>query len=287
MCRPKELGGRRCPQHTDPVKHSAYNARRRELYAAKKSGSPKTCYIFPEIADGTYDLYKGPQAFENFTAEAAALKNKLSADSASPQEQEEILDAIDKYTSFYDAEVRAHLNGAVQKPGTAERAKKIVEGLEKAFSLAPEIKTPRLLYRGLRVPESIPSKEAASWIASNFPVGGVISQKNYMSTTTNGHVAAEKFSNYGDQFDDDYDTYEDRESVVFEILSTKGIALGEGVSAFDNGEEEVLVPREARFKVVSMHSSKLVSAQVDEIDVKQVFNKTIIRLVDVTDEDES
>lgn len=287
MCRTKELGGRRCPQHTDPVKHAAYNARRRELYAAKKLDFPETRYSFPEITDGAYDLYKGPQAFENFTAEAAALRDKLSADSASPQEQEEMLDAIDKYTSFYNVEVRAYLNGAVQRPGTVECAKKIVEGLEKAFNLAPEVKTPRLLYRGLRVPESIPSEEAANWIASNFPVGGVISQKNYMSTTTSGHVAAEKFSNYGDKFDDDYDTYEDRESVIFEILSTKGIALGEGVSAFDNGEEEILVPCEARFKVISMHSNKTVLAQVDEIDVKRVFNKTIIRLVDVTDEDES
>lgn len=284
MCRSKELGGRRCPQHTDPAKHAAYNARRRELYAAKKLGSLESRYNFPEITNDIYDLYKGPQAFENFIVEAVNLENKLSENNISLDERKELMDAIDKYTSFHDAEVKAYLHGTEQEPKTTERAKKIIEGLDKVFELAPAIETPRLLYRGLRVPENISSEEASKWVTENFPVNGIISQKNYMSTTTNGHIAAERFSNYGDSLDDDYQTHQERESVVFEILTTKGIALGEGVSAWDNGEEEVLIPRESRFKVVSMHANKTVSAQVDEIDVQQMFNKTIIRLVDVTNE---
>lgn len=64
-----------------------------------------------------------------------------------------------------------------------------------------------------------------------------------MSTTLDPQVAAKDFT---------FAARESKRAVVFEILSRKGVAVGEGVSSVAMGEAEVLMPRNTGFRVVSV-----------------------------------
>ena len=58
MCRATFEGGRRCPSHTNPVLIAAYNAKRRERYAARKL-QPETTHagkpVTPAASDATFN----------------------------------------------------------------------------------------------------------------------------------------------------------------------------------------------------------------------------------------
>lgn len=297
MCRTKELGGRRCPQHTDPVKHAAYNARRRELYAAKKK--PKTDALpaqFPVL--DALRVYPGADEYNAYHTSAVELAKKYipgyDETRASSEyfavdyysEEYSPLNAAMLYTSrFYDP-MRAFLHGEVPEENTqafhehnTAWYKKNIKALDEFISNADEPAEPRMLYRGLKLPQ-MEAKEVDSYLEEHFPVGGVISQKNYMSTSLNADVG---YGGFSDAVDKTKFAIDPKRSVVFEIVSKQGAALTYGTSSFGEDETEVLMPRNAKFKVLSVHKEQPVTYYGNprfSAFTEQQATKTIIRLVD-------
>ena len=97
MCRATFEGGRRCPSHTNPVLIAAYNAKRRERYAARKL-QPETTHVgvpvppatanpnvHPLFKDGGYRVADSSQGLENLnltqeTVEGALVENGYFSD---------------------------------------------------------------------------------------------------------------------------------------------------------------------------------------------------------------
>jgi hypothetical protein len=299
MCRSKELGGRRCPQHTDPTKRSAYNARRRELYALRKA------ILKVSPADARRQLLLSPDEPRLYTNEvhAAAFikeaheyyelmmeqtKTKLGSkdlpslgeDFEYTDEPDELL-ALHKYSSDGYRTIREYLNGnlAATAPWLDEsKLEAEVQGLDSALERAPEVE-PRLLYRGIRITSDISKDEVSGWLAENFPVGGVVSQANYVSTSVHPQIAA--------NFSDGVWSDDGKKSIVMEIVSSNGAPLGHEISA-NPGESEVLLPRNSRFKVVAVHENSLfhVNDPKASYDNDLYSNVTLIQVVDVTNEAE-
>lgn len=303
MCRSKELGGRRCPQHTDPVKHVAYNKHRREMYALKKQLSveqqidPYSKYIDFDV-ERIYYKYVGPEA-EQFEKEAKEFMSALTSsfDYAGWRDDEdwrlkdfttEIKDsptALLYYTGDGFKTIRNYLSqGSVmnsdKKRKYSDEEKTwlngVVDQLDSAVAQAKKPSEPRLLYRGMRIPLNIRVTDVEGWLRHAFPEGGVISQPNFMSTSLNAYTAAEifspTFSNDGVQ-----------RGVIFEIVSKQGAALGEGLAVSGLREKEVLMPRNAKFKVVEVKKQVLYKF-VSSFGMSKQERRTVIRLMDV-DED--
>jgi hypothetical protein len=287
MCRTKELGGRRCPQHTDPVKHAAYNARRRELYAEKKKvmlppleEATTAEYVFPPLEEvraepSSYDL-------EFYRQDRADFSNSINpgwdADDSTwvhhrvrgPWKPEtDKRDSVLYYTDEGYREIRDYLNGkTVTKP---DEVNAIMSNLDSALEQAKPPVEPRRLYRGLTLPHDFEPNQVQDWLGENFPVGGVISQKNYMSTTLSPNAAVEFSRAYNND-------YNNGKAVVFEIMSKQGAPVGEGLSYHDDRELEVLMKRNARFKVVAVHS--VVSFHSKSYISTKNLDYTVVQLVD-------
>lgn len=292
MCRTKENGGRRCPQHTDPVKHAAYNARRRELYAASKKADSSSALtsLFPEMGVPIQPLNENARLA--FIADARKLTKALLPDFdentwaltesvitsdhpkyANPASHE----SLRYYTDIGYTHLRANLEGrGYAAPETLEWEHRVIDSIDKAFEQASPPDEPRLLYRGMRIPRE---HEPDQFINENFPVGGVVSQKSYMSTSLLPSVS----KSFGDGFGS---SDEDRiaRSVVFQIVSKQGIALGKGTSEMSDREKEILMPRNARFKVVSVDKGVDFSYTPFGYPAEKL-KRTVIRLVDVSDEE--
>lgn len=296
MCRPKELGGRRCPQHTDPVKHEAYNARRRELYAESKkvSSSSNPLDLFPKMGAVIGALDESVRL--TFLSDARKLTKSLMPDFDEEQwkDTEDVIspsnpkyinptnhDALRYYTELGFITLRNHLEQNDEAPTeNKDWHDRVVSAIDSAFEQADPPEEPRLLYRGMRIRQNHADKDSISkYVADNFPVGGVISQKNYMSTSLSPSVS----TSFGDGFGG---TPEERDSrsVLFQIVSKQGIALGKGTSDMGDREKEVLMPRNARFKVVSVDEGADFNYNIYG-DTPVELKRTIIRLVDVSDED--
>lgn len=302
MCRTIESGGRRCPQHTDPVKHAAYNARRRELYAAKKNGSlgntPKRPPVpvdplgeqygfksfaenrvpFAQYGDESPELKKYVEESEAFETK---LMSKLSLSKTPPHM------ILKDYTANRFNQVRDYLNGKTFGQFEMEQQdkeysfkernalKREVKTLDKVIRLAGKPKDSRVVYRGLVVPMHVKNADAGEWVRDKFPVGQVISQKHYMSTTFNPYIALQFSTRAGP----------DERKVVFEIMTKQGAPLSH-VSIFSE-EMEVLMPREAKFRVVSVTEnvefkshSKWALESPDPYARPNM--RTVIRLVDMS-----
>lgn len=283
MCRPKELGGRRCPQHTDPIKHAAYNARRRELYAATKAGSslqvstPLAANFFAPIHD------EDGSSSSTHTAEAEEYRKiinpdynpntwgqHLITDLVWETDQNEV-DALLGYTMDNFVTIGNYLNGNLDEdeeeweytgksPEWIDRTTSLIDS---AISKAVPPENPRTLYRGVDITAGFETDEAKkAWVAEHFPLGGVISQKNYMSTSMNMSTAAQFMDvSLGDR---------GRAAIFLELTSRKGAVLGEGVHALGNEEQEVLVGREERFKITGVHHDVFMEDGVDKVCVIQI-----------------
>jgi hypothetical protein len=258
MCRPKELGGRRCPQHTDPVKHAAYNARRRELYAQGKR-TPEAViaafdYSFPAMDALRVNLTNEEETrrIEN----AVALAKKIipgydyqeaqdvlwSADHRDYQRDLEPNQALLFYTGGQYRLVRK----VILNPTNKLDGKKIMVDedfrwmqrtlttMDSAIAAAEEPEEPRLVYRGMRLDPNASDEEIDAMVDKGFPVGGVISQENYMSTTQKPSVA---YLHFGDGFTNKSGA-DSKRSVVMEIMTRKGAPLTYGTSHASQYEAE-------------------------------------------------
>jgi hypothetical protein len=283
MCRSKELGGRRCPQYTDPAKRAAYNARRRELYANRKKGQ-QVDYIPLDQPRHKFHESDSPE-WQRYKKEAKAFKEKLSALEGWKTYKKRLHD----YTDFEYINIRIFLNGydatdIKASPMSYDQKEqktiaKSIKVLDEVLTLADKPDEPRLLYRAMMVPFSIKDKQMEGWMKENFPVGGVVSQLSYMSTSHDPHRLINNFGGVRNQ----------HRAIMFEIISKQGAVLGNGTSEYGSLESEVLMPREAKFKIVSVDEN--VDYQVFAQDENNgegsmsSVKRTVIRLMDVDGED--
>lgn len=282
MCR---TGGRRCPSHTDPTKVAAYNQRRRELYTLRKNIVIDSRFQPLNQTRPNLDPKGSSVEAQAYASDSAKYLVTIHSEYDDGNGAEEALMMLGEYTIDAYEDYRDYLNGyQVLSDGTHAKIKfgkirsiEIQEGMgdiDKLLDLAPKPEEPRILYRGLSIPRNIAPEKVGGWLKKHFPVGGVISQKNYMSTTVNPAVATYQFTGLSD----------DR-AVVFEILSKQGAPIGEGLSLHGDEEMEVLMPRDAKFRVVSVHEK--VDYKTHSEGENQIIDsepRTVVRLIDVNEE---
>lgn len=305
MCR---AGGRRCPSHSDPLKVAEYNTVRRQRYAAGKEGTSEG--LTPETRNytdyGFLDI-KTPRPFrtaeqeKEFMEDADEFRKEVWPDYSDdawgamldnedwmPEESE--LGALTYYTSYGHNETRLWLEASPEKFAEAEgdfyaqMYPDIIHNLDSAIRQKLPDDKKRTVYRGMKIHQINIGDDVklSDYLKEKFPVGGVISQKNYMSTTESFDTAS-SFS--GAQH---FGADEEEHSFIFEIITKQGVPLGKGVSTREYDEAEVLMPRDAKFKVVAVHPKVHVQG-ADPLGPK--FNRpmkaaTVIQLVDVDNEGE-
>lgn len=314
MCR---TGGRRCPSYSDPQLIADRNARRREKYATRKNAAPlgtQPDYLsyfqpFNEIrpdkafhSENGAELVQQAQDFAHIvmpdydfkTGRLNSPMTRLKKWDGTADEQQALMEyTVAGFALAHDITNGVNLenNAPDSEPNFSEdyekkieRFKKVMVNLDSALSKAVPPEEPRVLYRGLRIPTWV--EDTNVWLQDKFPVGGVVSQKNYMSTTSSASEAITRFT--GSKSDEVSGV--NKKNIIFEIVSKQGAPLGEATSAYGTDESEVLIPRETRFKVVSVdtdvnleaeYSTQAFSRVTKQPNVKVV--RTVVRLIDVSE----
>jgi len=292
MCRTKELGGRRCPQHTDPVKHAAYNARRRELYAAKKNQKSSTQPLESLLPAIHKTRVYGVTENSRYTQEAEEYYEKMKKETLTAlnsddfyvqimldehDEPDELMSLNGYSTSGYQT-IRSYLSHPDSfEPSASAKLDKTIKGIDSAIERAPKVE-PRLLYRGIKIPAFVEDENVSSWVEEKFPVGEVIAQDNYVSTSVNPYMA----SYFGET---NYNA-EAQRSILMEIVSSNGAPLGEDISA-NAHEREILLSRKSRFKIVAVHENAEVRINENILGAGKGFESvkpfTLIQVVDITE----
>jgi hypothetical protein len=309
MCR---TGGRRCPSHSNPEAVSARNARRRAAYGSKKASSStetptgsegvriasellkKNAWMFDDYSQVKYRFDDSHDNWSQYLEDAdefyEILKSKAPEGESSPH--------IRVLKNYYTGEgyrgIRDYLNDydvANGKPrefdpkyeeedraAEKEEMDEIIPLLDEAISLAPKSEFRRQLYRGMNLPSNIKSEDVSSWIHENFPVGGVVSQKSYMSTSLSADRAVLNFTNRWPRMHD--------RTVVFEIISNEGAVLGDETALHGSKEAEVLMPRNKKFRVLSIDENVTYTTSgfsegfSDAPEDTSPTQKTVIRMID-------
>jgi hypothetical protein len=300
MCRSKELGGRRCSSAHDPEKVASYNARRREKYALTKVISPETAALFAPLHEVHHLTKDMERKHWSEAGDFAGKANKLALwdkwtmpihfdnlEYGDPMQPENILPY---YTEGGYEKISNHLNGFRIHEDIAEYREHnytpkqtawladVVAKMDGLLEKATPPEEPRVLYRGMAINYTVKKKDVRNWVAENFPVGGIISQKSYMSTTLSAGTASRKFAYSIDPTSD--------RSVIMEFVTKQGAPLGETTSFLGQTENEVLMPREAKFKVVSVDYGVpyKVGANFYTTDQVSEGKRTVIRLVDASED---
>jgi hypothetical protein len=246
MCRSAAQGGRKCPKHSDPQWISARNAHRRALYQAKiKNNVPlgSTDSRFGKAGEKRIIYTPLNDEFKEFAIQADEYAAML--DSTSEEAR-----AVIGFTSHTFFPIRDYLNGGqdMEKGGEKTFTPEEVEAMEKQIALldsaiakAAPVDTPRKLYRGMVIPNHI--EDLNQFFEDKFTPGTVFSQKSYMSTSLNPSLAV----TFSEPF-----TVPQNRTVIMEIISKNGAPLGNDLSAMGIKEQEVLLPRNTKFKVVAI-----------------------------------
>ena len=227
-----------------------------------------------------------------FEVEAFRLAKRIDSAADSPEDAQRMKAALIDYTALDYSDLRDYLHGyhfdeseefeEGDPRGNAGRPIDFSESrkteladttvtLDEVLSLAKSPKVPRIVYRGTTVPLSVEDGNVDQWLDENYAEGSVWSSKSYLSTTANPHRTF-GFSNLS------YPQHKNR-YIVFEILTKQGATLGEGTAYYDAEEMEILMPRESKFKIVSL--KKHVEYKVDGEDESFVTERTVVQLVDV------
>jgi len=295
MCRSKELGGRRCPSHTDPAKQSVYNARRRELYAQRKQAHNIS---FLNYNTAKPWLNEDDDAYKTFVEEADAFARKVNPNINTTQwDDDEMIymepvtdeqDALIQYSGDGYENINQYLRAGQPKTDVEQTFKvkfdeyrsaaenaNLVKNIDSALLKAIPSEKPRVLYRSIRVPRGVPSSQASQWLRENFSVGSVVSNPGYMSVSLNAGLANSIFGESSTQ----------QTAITMEILSKKGAPLGAGMSKTAYSETELLLPRDVKLKVVSLEED--VDYTVMFRNKEKTTKRTVIRLIDENDEGEN
>jgi len=283
MCR---TGGRRCPAYSDPQAIADRNARRRKAYAAKKSVvQPPLEMAFPSLSE----------VRKVVGSEDRELRGKKLEEELTSSEVE----AVGYYTESGYITVRNELvdweliqdlqdNEDVEEPD--EDINVIIDHLDNVIAKAIPPQNPVPLYRGINVPISVHLDEVDNWVDAKFPIGGIIQQDNFMSTSSAPQTAVgfsqpidSMFGNYEDE-NEMRDIMSQERSIVMEILSKKGAVILPSLAGGSYDEQETLLPRNARLKIVGVHKKQSYSYMTRfrpiDPEIAMVVNRTVIQVVD-------
>lgn len=279
MCRDKAHGGRQCPTHSDPNWVKERNNRRRALYAA--SVGKKADIVTPLMMNPEFYGFKPFEAKRNlFTPLDPEFKvfaletQKCTPSRLTPEEAA----AVTEYTNTGFEDVRDYLNRKDMSFGhnkvfSEEALSKIqsdIKNLDSALATAGDAAIPRTLYRGMTIPAHI--RDVDGWLAENFPVNDLFSSPSYMSASLNPAQAV--------KFSEPHTVTEDR-AVIIELISRRGASLGDEISAVGVMEQEVLLPRDSKFRVVAIkQDAEFTYGNTESTAMDRKVTRTIIQVVD-------
>lgn len=279
MCR---TGGRRCPSHIDPLLIAKRNARRREAYASHKEGATPVISE-PKFADPS-EIRRLAYPSE-WDVDATQFEKSLTEDEAT---------AFKDYTDEGYIGIKILVVGddipwsmeyeMEESPYDEEELEHMMSNLDSGLAKAVKPDEPRDLYRGITVPMGVADEDIDNWLTEHFPVGGTFSQKNYMSTSASP-VMGVSFGTPGEPLYDEDD--EDIEpplpnlarSIILEMKSKQGAILSQNLATPLNYESEVLLPRNAKLKIVGVHKEVQYSYIAGDGQV-YTMQRTIVQAVD-------
>jgi hypothetical protein len=300
MCRSKELGGRRCPSHSDPVKHAAYNALRRERYAAQKNNTILTSS--KETVVTTASLEPLPHyrdyGFTNPAVESRAheeVENDVQL-AESKAEMKKLNKEQRNAVSIFTSNNYKWINGALygmnsflreegyvyprnpnlsvgfEKPvakmafeetkfrveTTPSQAADYINLLDKAMHAAP-LKS-RVVYRGVAEHSEHIDYDVSGYIKKNYSLGQEVVFDAYQSTTTSPTTAV---------------NYAREDGIIFEMKTISGVNA-HAISHYED-EQEIVIPRQTRWKVVGVHENVKYSTRDKKVDA------TVVQMVEIDD----
>lgn len=122
--------------------------------------------------------------------------------------------------------------------------KKRIEEMDEAMELGQQLQDARILYRSLRIRGAKSASQRKDFVKRLYPVGGVISEKAYISTSIDSDFMLTNARKRPEEL------------VVLELLSDKGVALHEEFEGMvQHAEREVLLPRNVKFEVLNVISA--------------------------------
>lgn len=279
MCR---TAGRRCPSYTDPKLIAERNARRRAAYKASHKTKAEPKRLNPTTLFKPFDVYR-----EEIIPETPEYREYIQAgkDFSNSITQQES-DAVYGYTDMDYSIIRDYLNGYEMESSTVvplalqeSRQQEIdntIETIDSALKKADPPASPRTLYRGMMIPMKVKPADMKAWVEENFPVGGVISQKSYMSTS----LSTQKALGFAGSYD------ASPRSVLLEIVSSSGAVLNSQTSSYGEMEREVLLPRGKRFQVVSVTTDAEINYKMYAHKKHHERTTTGIKIIQLVDLDE-
>lgn len=146
------------------------------------------------------------------------------------------------------------VNRAMSDEEHNQYMEKIINHMNKAVGLSRELEQPQVVYRAmvvhddtLQIRKEIDDEEKSQFIDKHFKVGDTFYRKAVTSTTTDPAVAVSFFLNNGaDKMGN---------GVIIEYLTKQGARISKDseTSSHIADEMEVILPPEAKFKVVAIH----------------------------------
>lgn len=279
MCRDKAHGGRQCPTHSDPNWVKERNARRRALYAS--SVGEKSDILTPLMMNPSFYGFKPFGAKRDlFTPLDPEYKvfiletQKCTPSRLNPEEAA----AVTEYTNTGFENVRDYLNKQDMNFGQSQvlseedlgKIQVDMKNLDSALAKVGDADSTRTLYRGMTIPLHI--GDVDDWLAENFPVNGLFSSSSYMSASLNPAQAV--------KFSEAHTVTEDR-AVIIEIISKRGASLGDEISAVGVMEQEVLLPRDSKFRVVAIkRDTEFTYGNTESNAMDRKVTRTVIQVVD-------
>ena len=163
---------------------------------------------------------------------------------------EEHHDALQSYTG----QSYGIINGALKRGSAGSlpgRYRTMMRDLDQALRTAQTAAAPRMVYRGVRVPEEWSADEIRERITEAYPVGSTADFKTYLSTSLKPSVA----SGFG----------RGAIPVMYEMKSARGANLED--MSDKPGEHEVLFGRDTRWRVVGVTTNaRTVRADLDDFE---------------------
>jgi hypothetical protein len=260
----------------------------RTTFPRRSVGNGKYCYSGPNckkhpmgLKHDSMDFSKGvfltnrEKTFQNNLAASQMYKMLLTSEEET---------ALAGYCSQDYSEINYFLNNPDEKKPA--HVKKSLRLLDSALSKHPPVDKPRQLFRASKLQlnqngyKGFNSHEDVdAYMAEHFPVGKEIEFKGYASTTETPHCLVDfcyqgydnssertkarysrdeyiKFAGgtnivTGEQYD------EGLSNVLYEFKSKNGVPLTDFGQTYAKKEQEVLLPRGSKFKVVGVHTNQL------------------------------
>lgn len=143
--------------------------------------------------------------------------------------------------------------------------------LDAALENAPRLSEPTVVYRGVEAWGE--SQSPREWAESMFAVDSNVVLPSYSSTSADPVVAV---------------SFGGIRPVIFEIVSTQGSYVDTfshfgGEADLDNGEKEIILPRNSRFKVVGIDEGRIAMEFPDGESEVSEDTYTFVRMVEVRD----